>query len=282
VKAADWRLAGHGGVELQAQGWLPESDIGGEVRDVIAIAHGYAEHGGRYGNLVERLVPLGYALYALDHRGHGRSGGSRALVDRMAWVIEDFHRFVAEVRGRHGGRRVKLLGHSMGGNVAFGYALRWPEDLSGLVLSGPAIGGLVPGFQRLMLRLMSALAPNAGTIALPPGAVSRDPAVVAAYVADPLVTVGKMPARTVAEMVAAAGRYREAAPAMKVPVLIQHGEADSLVPLAGNRAIFDAIGAADKTVITYPGLYHEIYNEPEKEAVIGDLVRWLEAHPATG
>ena len=277
MKSADWQLTGHGGVELQAQGWLPE----GEVRDVIAIAHGYAEHGGRYGNLVDRLVPKGYALYALDHRGHGRSGGKRALVDRMAWVIEDFHRFVGELRARHGGQRVKLLGHSMGGNVAFGYALRWPEDLSGLVLSGPAIGGLVPVFQRMMLRVMSAFAPNAGTIALPPDAVSRDPAVVAAYAADPLVTVGKMPARTVAEMVAAAGRYCEQAPTMKVPVLVQHGEADSLVPLSGNRAIFEAIGATDKTVITYPGLYHEIYNEPEKDKVIGDLVQWLDAHPAS-
>lgn len=276
MKQLDWRLTGHGGVELFAQGWLPD----GEVRDVIAIAHGYAEHGGRYGNLVERLVPQGYALYALDHRGHGRSGGKRALVDRMDWVIEDFHTFVGEVRARHGGSQVKLLGHSMGGNVAFGFALRWPEDLSGLVLSGPLIGGSVPLGQRLAMRLFSAIAPGMGTVALPPEAVSRDPAVVAAYAADPLVTVGKVPARTAHELFARLPGYLKGAPGMQVPVLIQHGEADSLVPLAGNRAIFEAIGAPDKTVITYPGLYHEIYNEPEKDEVIGDLLRWLESHPA--
>lgn len=272
----EWTLTGHGGVTLQAQGWLPE----GEPRDVIVIAHGYAEHGGRYGNLVERLVPAGYAIYALDHRGHGRSGGKRALVDRMDRVIEDFHRFVGEVRGRHGGRKVKLLGHSMGGNVAFGYALRWPEDLSGLILSGPLIGGKVPAAQKLAMRLLSAIAPGMGTVALPPEAVSRDPAVVAAYQADPLVTVGKVPARTAHELFAPLPGYLRDAPRMRVPVLIQHGEADALVPLAGVRPTFEAIGAADKTVITYPGLFHEIYNEPERDMVIGDLLGWLEARPA--
>jgi acylglycerol lipase len=276
VKTLDWRLTGRGGIELFAQGWLPD----GPVRDVICIAHGYAEHGGRYGNIVERLVPQGYALYALDHRGHGRSGGKRALVDRMAWVIEDFHKFVDEVRARHGGQRVKLLGHSMGGNVAFGYALRWPEDLSGLVLSGPLIGGSAPAGQRLLVRLLSVIAPSLGTVALPPEAVSRDPEVVKAYTADPLVTVGKVPARTAHELFAQLPGYLSNAPGMKVPVLMQHGEADALVPLTGARATIDAIGASDKTVITYPGLFHEIYNEPEKDAVIGDLSRWLEARPA--
>jgi lysophospholipase len=274
----EWKLTGHGRVTLHAQAWLPE----GKPRDVIAVAHGYAEHGGRYGNLVERLVPLGYAIYALDHRGHGRSDGKRALVDRMAWVIEDFHQFVGEVRTRHAGQRIKLLGHSMGGNVAFGYALRWPEDLSGLILSGPLIGGSVPAVQMMAMRLFSAIAPKMGTVALPPEAVSRDPAVVAAYKADPLVTVGKVPARTAHELFAQLPAYLAGAPHMTVPVLIQHGEADALVPLAGARPTIDAIGAPDKTVITYPGLFHEIYNEPEKDQVIGDLIQWLEAHPASG
>jgi alpha-beta hydrolase superfamily lysophospholipase len=273
----EWTRAGHGGITLHAQAWLPD----GPVRDVIAIAHGYAEHGGRYGNLVERLVPLGFALYALDHRGHGRSGGRRGLVDRMDRVIADFHGFVQDVRARHGGQRIKLLGHSMGGNVAFGYALRWPEDLSGLILSGPLIGGSAPAGQRLVVSVLSAIAPTMGTVALPPEAVSRDPAVVAAYAADPLVTVGKVPARTAHELFAQLPGYLQNAPGMKVPVLIQHGEADALVPLKGARPTIDAIGASDKTVITYPGLFHEIYNEPEKDTVVGDLARWLAAHPAT-
>lgn len=272
----EWTLTGHGGLSLYAQGWLPD----GMPRDVIAISHGYAEHGGRYSNLVERLVPLGYALYALDHRGHGRSGGKRALVDRMAWVVEDFHQFVGEVRSRHGCQRIKLLGHSMGGNVAFGYALRWPDDLSGLILSGPLIGGSVPTVQGAVLAILSAIAPDTGMIALPPDAVSRDPAVVRAYVDDPLVTTGKVAARTAHEMFRSVAGYSDKAASMKLPVLVQHGEADSLVRWDDVRPVVETISAPDKTVISYPGLFHEIYNEPEKNAVIGDLVNWLEAHPS--
>jgi alpha-beta hydrolase superfamily lysophospholipase len=275
VQHIEWTLSGEAGVPLHAQGWFRE----GAPRDVIAISHGYAEHGGRYANLVERLVPLGFAVYALDHRGHGKSGGKRALVDRMDNVIEDFHAFVGEVRARHGGKPIKLVGHSMGGNVAFGYALRWPEDLSGLALSGPLIGGGVPAVQRVVLSVLSAVTPNAGMIALPAEAVSRDPAVVKAYVDDPLVTKGKVAARTAHEMFKSVADYRDRAPSMKVPVLIQHGEADALVPLAGVLPVAASIGAPDKTVITYPGLYHEIFNEPEKDNVIGDLITWLEAHP---
>src|ERR1043166_3266192 len=105
MTSEEWTLPGLGGVELFARSWLPE----GELRDVVVIAHGYAEHGGRYGNLVERLVPAGYAVHAIDHRGHGRSGGRRAVVDRLANVVDDFHQFVARVRARHGGSKVKLV-----------------------------------------------------------------------------------------------------------------------------------------------------------------------------
>ena len=269
-------LTGHGGLKLFARSWLPE----GTARDVVVIAHGYGEHGDRYANVVERLVPAGYAVHAIDHRGHGRSGGRRALIDRMDRVIEDLHGFIEQIRARHGGGKVKLLGHSMGGSIALGYALRYPQDLSGLILSGPAVGGFVPLGQRLVLRLLAALAPNLGTLSLPASAVSRDPAVVAAYERDPLVYHGKVPARTAGEMVAAAASYPARAGEMKLPVLIQHGAQDKLIPLEPNRAVYDALGSTDKTVKIYEGLYHEIYNEPEHGAVIDDLVAWLEAHPA--
>lgn len=285
IAREEWTLPGHGGLELFARSWLPE----GPARDIVVIAHGYGEHGDRYANVVERLVPAGYAVHAIDHRGHGRSGGRRALVDRMDRVIEDLGGFITQVRARHGGERgggergsgkVKLLGHSMGGSIALGYALRYPQDLSGLILSGPAVGGFVPLGQRLVLRLLSALSPNLGTLALPASAVSRDPAVVAAYEDDPLVYHGKVPARTAGEMVAAAAAFPARAGEMKLPVLIQHGAQDKLIPLEPNRAVYAALGSADKTVTIYQGLYHEIYNEPEHARVIDDLVAWLDAHPA--
>lgn len=197
----------------------------------------------------------------------------------MEWVWEDFDGFVNQVRARYDGMKLKLLGHSMGGSIAFGYALRHPDKLSGLILSGPATGGLVPPLQRLLLRTIATVAPGMGTLELPPEAISRDPGVVAAYVDDPLVTVGKVPARTAAELVAAAHSYLGQAPSMRVPILIQHGELDIPVPPKDNQALYDLIGSPDKTVRIYEGLYHEIYNEPEREAVLDDLLDWLGAHP---
>ena len=280
IARKEWTLTGHGGLDLFARSWLPAKSSSDAARDVVVIAHGYGEHGDRYANVVERLVPAGYAVHAIDHRGHGRSGGRRALVDRMERVIDDLHGFVEQVRAQHGGARIKLLGHSMGGSIALGYALRYPQDLAGLILSGPAVGGFVPAGQRMILKLLSALAPNLGTLALPASGVSRDPAVVAAYERDPLVYHGKVPARTAGEMVAAAASFPARAGEMKLPVLIQHGAQDKLIPLEPNRAVYAALGSTDKTVKIYDGLYHEIYNEPEHPRVIDDLVAWLEAHPA--
>lgn len=277
ITREEWPVTGHGGLSLFARSWLPDTS---PPRDVVVIAHGYGEHGDRYANVVERLVPAGYAVHAIDHRGHGRSEGRRALIDRMDWAIEDFHDFVETVRARHGNQRIKLLGHSMGGSVALGYALRYPQDLSGLLLSGPAVGGFVPLPQRLILRVLSALAPTLGTLALPASAISRDPAEVAAYERDPLVYHGKVPARTAGEMVAAAASYLPRAAEMTVPVLIQHGADDRLIPVDPNRAVYEALGAVDKTVRIYPGLRHEIFNEPEHSDVIDDLMAWLAAHPA--
>ena len=276
ITREEWTLTGHGGLSLFARSWLP----GDTPRDVVVIAHGYGEHGDRYGNVVERLVPAGYAVHAVDHRGHGRSEGRRALIDRMDWAIDDFHGFVAQVRARHGGGPVKLLGHSMGGSIALGYALRYPQDLSGLMLSGPAVGGFVPLAQRLVLRVLSALAPTLGTLALPASAISRDPAEVSAYERDPLVHHGKVPARSAGEMVAAAASYLPRAGEMMLPVLIQHGADDKLIPVEPNRPLYEALGSPDKTVRIYPGLRHEIFNEPEHAEVIDDLMAWLAAHPA--
>lgn len=271
----EWRLPGHGNVELFARSWLPA----GPPRDVVVIAHGFGEHGGRYGNLVERLVALGYAVHTVDHRGHGRSGGVRALVERLAIVIEDFHGFVEQVRAKHEVPKVKLVGHSMGGSIAFGYALAHEDRLSGLILSGPAIGGIVPRAQQLVLRVISAIAPRLGVLLLPAEGVSSDPAVVRAYVEDPLVHHGKAPARTISELVRASASYLRRAHEVTIPTLVQHGAEDILIPVGGNTEVYAAIGAKDKTIRIYDGLHHEIFNEPEHAQVIADLTDWLAAHP---
>jgi acylglycerol lipase len=276
MTSEEWTLPGHGGVELFARSWLPQAD----PLDVVVISHGFGEHSGRYGNVVERLIPLGYAVHAVDHRGHGQSGGHRALIDRLDTVVDDFHGFVERVRGLHRGSKVKLIGHSMGGAIAFLYALRHQSALSGLVLSGPAIGETVLGAQTAVLRLLSAVAPRLGLVTLPAEDISSDPEVVRDYVNDPLVHHGKVPARTAAELMLAASIYPARAGEITVPTLVQHGGADALVSAEGNAAIYRALGAGDKTVRIYDGLCHEIYNEPQRQQVLDDLTAWLQAHPA--
>ena len=269
-------LAGAKGRRIFAQSWLPE----GHPRDQVVIAHGYAEHSGRYEHVARFLTSEGFAVHALDHHGHGRSEGATAVIERFAQAIADIDALVEKVRADSGQATVKLIGHSMGGSLALNYALEHPQRLSGLVLSGPAIAGKLPWHQRTLLAVLSRIAPRAGMIQLDGSAVSRDPAVVAAYEADPLVYRGKVPARTLYEMLSTAASYPERVAALKMPCLLMHGGADRLVRAADTKPLFEAIGSPDKTIRIWPGLYHEIFNEPEQDEALRVTADWLAAHPA--
>jgi alpha-beta hydrolase superfamily lysophospholipase len=243
---------------------------------VVVIAHGAGEHSGRYGHVAERLVREGYAVYALDHRGHGRSAGPRALIDRMDNAVADLDTLVLLATGEQPGLPVFLLGHSMGGTVSLCYALRHQDRLQALALTGPlaALEAASP-LVRIAARTLSALTPRLPVIAVDSSLVSRDPAVVEAYNADPLVHHGKLPARTVAELGAAIESFPARVPEITVPTLILYGTADGLCPTEGSVMLGQRIGATDRTIKSYPGLYHEILNEPEREQVMDDLCAWL-------
>ena len=277
MRHRELQLPGCQDTALFAQAWLPERD----PRAVVVIAHGLAEHGGRYPEVAARLVASDYAVYALDHRGHGRSGGPRANIDRFAYLVSDLGTFAGRAQREHPGAPVFLLGHSMGGAVALACALRYKGSLKGLALSAPALatGEAVSSLKRLTLRLLSSLAPNAGALTLPAKAISRDPAVVEAYEQDPLVFRGAIPARTIVELLQAMAAFPASAPELRIPVLVQHGTADSLVPLAATRPVYDLLGQPKaRTLRYYDGLFHEVFNEPERDRVIADLAVWIEAH----
>jgi alpha-beta hydrolase superfamily lysophospholipase len=278
LRHRELRLPGCQDAQLYARAWLPER----EPRAVLVISHGLAEHSGRYAELAARLVAREYAVYALDHRGHGRSSGVRANIDRFDYVVSDLGTFVGRVEREHPGAPVFLLGHSMGGAVALAVAVHKPGGLKGLVLSAPAVaaGDAVPFFKGLMVRLLSRLSPNTGALTLPAAAISRDPEVVRAYETDPLVFRGAVPARTLTELLGAMAGFPAAAPALKLPVLVQHGTGDSLVPLASVRPVYERLGSNPRlrTLRIYEGLFHEAYNEPERDRVITDLEAWLDAH----
>lgn len=277
MRHRELKLTGCQDTALFAQAWLPERD----PRAVVVVSHGLAEHGGRYPGVAARLVAGEYAVYALDHRGHGRSGGARANIDRFAYLATDLCTFAGRAQREHPGAPVFLLGHSMGGAIALASALRYKGSLKGLVLSAPALaaGAAVSPVKRLMLQLLSVLAPNTGALTLPATAISRDPAVVAEYEQDPLVHRGAIPARTIAELLQAMSGFPAAAPNLRIPVLIQHGTADTLVPLFATRPVYEVLGQPRmRTLRVYEGLFHEIYNEPERERVLADLAAWIEAH----
>jgi alpha-beta hydrolase superfamily lysophospholipase len=246
---------------------------------VVVIAHGAGEHSGRYEHVAERLVGEGYAVYAVDHRGHGRSAGPRAYIDRMDNVVADLDRVVLRAREDHPGVPLFLLGHSMGGTVSLCYALRHQDRLDGLVLSGPlAALEAAPPALRMVARTLSVLIPRLPVIGVDSSLVSRDPAVVEAYNADPLVHHGKLSARTAAELGAAIESFESRVPEIKLPTLILYGAADGICPTEGSVMLGRRIGASEVTVKSYPGLYHEILNEPEREQVMDDLCAWLRDH----
>lgn len=275
VKWSDGQLTGVGELTLYRQAWVPD----GETRAVVALVHGLSEHSGRYQHVAGRLVAEGYAVHALDHRGHGRSAGPRSLVDRFANLVTDLDALVEAASLARPDVPLLLVGHSMGGLVATHYAVAHGERLSGLALSGAlaAVEAASP-VTRVAARVLSALTPRLGVIEIDSNLISRDREVVSAYRSDPLVFNGRLPARTVSELELAVRSLPDRVGEIALPTLIMYGTADGICPPAGSIMLNERIGARDKTLDVYDGLYHEIFNEPERERVLADLCAWLKTH----
>ncbi|MCW0215869.1 MAG: lysophospholipase [Pseudonocardia sp.] len=270
------RLPGAGGVELFWQGWLPEAEPTG----VLLLSHGIGEHSGRYGGVADTLTPDGWAVYGLDHRGHGRSDGRRVDADYPD-LIADLDTFRVAVTARHPGLPVFLLGHSMGGQIALAYALEHQDALAGLVLSAPALTNeVVPPRLVPLLTGLARLVPTLRPTGIDVTTISKDPAVVAAYTADPLVHTGNPTLRLGAGIFGRMDSLIGDSRALRLPLLLQHGTEDRLVSAEGTRRLEAAQGSDDVTVHWYDGLWHEIYNEPERELPLADLREWLAAHRA--
>ncbi|MFZ0385962.1 MAG: lysophospholipase [Solirubrobacteraceae bacterium] len=268
-------LPGVGGLELFRRFWRPTDPPVG----VIVLVHGLGEHSGRYEHVAERLVADGYAVHALDHRGHGRSQGSRAVIDRVDHAVTDLDALVSVAIQHESAASIPILmvGHSMGAMLALRYALDHQHRLDGLAVSGALASVEASAALRIVGHAISAVAPSLGLITLDSSLVSRDPAVVEAYRADPLVHHGKVPARSAAEIADTVGAFPRRVHEITIPTLIMYGTEDRLCLPAGSEMLGERIGAADTRVIPYEGLYHEIFNEPEREAVLSDLTAWLSA-----
>jgi acylglycerol lipase len=268
-------FTGQANVKIRVATWVPDA----EPSAVMVVAHGFGEHADRYMNLVNAVVPKGYAVYALDHRGHGKSEGHRALIDTYAYLLDDLDQVFTTVAKTHPGKPVFLLGHSMGGGIALASALRKQSHLAGLILSGPLVtNDGIPKPLMFIASLLGKIAPKMGVKKLGASGVSRDPKVVAAYENDPLVFHGKMPAGTGAAMIAASKSFPERLASLTVPLLVVHGALDQLVSVESGKTAHRLAGSADKTLKVYDGLFHEVMNEPEHATVLGDITAWLHSH----
>ena len=267
---------GAGGVTIFWQAWLPD----GAPRAVVAMAHGVSEHSGRYAWTGEQLAARGYALYALDHRGHGRSGGGRAVIDRMDNAVADVGTLIAHAAvDSQTSERPFLLGHSMGGCIALAFATRRENEICGLLLSAPlAVLEAASPIQRVAGHVLSIVAPSLGVVGIDSSTVSRDPEVVRDYDNDPLNYHGKLPARTVHELSQEIARFPDSIPSITVPLLVQVGTGDELVPSAASELVYERASSEDKTIKRYDGHFHEILNEPERDTVVADTLAWLDAH----
>lgn len=265
------RFEGEGGVEIAYRTW-PAS---GSPRAAVVISHGGGEHSGRYAHVAERLGAAGYPVWALDHRGHGLSAGERMRFSSVDPMAVDLRTMVGIAAAAVPARKPFLLAHSMGGAIGLHYACDHQDELSGLVLSGAlaALDQKTP--VRLAARAVAKVSPGRGIFKVDPETVSRDPEVVRAYDEDPLNFHGSFPAESVVALERVGMSFPQRLPSLTLPLLILHGADDRLTPPSGSRLVDELASSHDKTLHLYPGLRHEILNEPERDAIIDEIVAWL-------
>ena len=274
MKHREGNFSGATGKSIYFQYWEPDE----APRALVLVVHGVGEHSSRYAHLASYFCERGFVVAGLDHIGHGKSEGRYGFVECFSNYTDTLEIYRQQLAGDFPALPMILLGHSMGGLISACLLLRQQDKFVGCVLSGPAIKTDLepPWLQILLIRLLSLMLPKLGVLQLDANGVSRDAAVVADYCADPLVFHGKMSARSVSELFAAMHDVQARASEICLPLLLLHGSEDSLTAPAGSQFLYDTVSSAEKTLKIYPGLYHEIFNEPEQLEVFADLYGWCE------
>lgn len=269
---------GTGGVKLYGQWWRPRGDI----RAILVVQHGLNDHGDRYTRLAERLVKAGYAVYAMDLRGHGRSAGPRVEVEQFDDYIDDFTTWVARAHAKEPGKPVFVFGHSMGGLIAVLYGEAHSHDVAGVILSAPALGLDAPPLQVAGLVLGGYLGAPGHMLPQRDAEFSRDATTVAEMGRDPLLTHADGPTHTALALVGAVSRAWADADQLTEPLLVLHGTADRLTSPVASHDFVARVASTDKRQVLLPDAWHDITHDPQSDVVMTDIVAWLDAHGAGG
>lgn len=237
---------------------------------VVVVVHGLCEHLDRYEHLAEKLCSAGIAVYRFDHRGHGRSEGKRVFYSDFNEIVDDVNVVAELALHENPSLPVFVLGHSMGGYASTLFGTKYPQKVRGIILSG--------ALTRFNNQLMGKLPIEAPADTYVPNqlgdGVCSDPAVIKAYVEDPLVekqiSVGLMNS-----MYYGVEWLKQNAARFVDPVLILHGCCDGLVSEKDSRQLFGEVASTDKTLKIYANLFHEILNEPCRDEIIAEILVWL-------
>jgi acylglycerol lipase len=266
-------IAGGANLNIFVRSWLPA----GPPRAIVVICHGVKSHSGYYFWTASQLVADGYAVYALDLHGRGKSDGERFFLEKFQDYLDDVHATMNLARSRHAGLPIFLLGHSAGGVISSVYTLEHQAELRGFICESFAFQVYAPDFALAVLKGLSHIAPHAHVLDLKTKDFSRDPAAVQTMLDDPLIAGEVQPTRTVAELVRADERLKEEFPLMTLPVFILHGTADKVTKPGGSQLFYDTAGSKDKTLKLYEGHAHDLLNDVGREEVMADIRQWIAA-----
>ena len=273
VDSSDGSFQSGSGANIFYRSWAPA-----EPRAVLLLAHGLAEHSGRYGDFASFFADAGIATYALDFPGHGRSDGKRGHVRDFQEYTDALGALLSLAREAHPEIPFVLFGPSMGGLIAADFLLQHQSEFVAAVLTGAAIQSPQQPSSIVLFvnRVIASVMPRLGVLRMDASGISRDPQVISDYENDPLVYRGKATAGLVTALISAMKRVVENATSIRLPLLIMHGSVDSLTAVEGSKLLHDSISSEDKKIVIYDGLYHEILNEPERKNVMEDILGWLE------
>jgi acylglycerol lipase len=264
------------GVCLRAFAWKPTAS---PIRGVVVITHGIRDYALRYGAFAKQLNAQGYAVYAQDLRGHAHSGGQRQRFDSIAQLVADTDLVVDAAKRAYPDAPLFAFGHSLGGLVTTQYALAHGDKLKGVVLSGAALlrPKSVSDFAAGAAKVVGAVGPGLKIVKVDDSEFSRDPDVMARLANDPLVTHDKLPAATAASSIKGMAEVQVRAAELRMPFLVMYGLDDKVNPTEGSDVLMQAISSSDKSLKTYPKVYHDMLHEPERDQIAADVIAWLNA-----